>query len=148
VPEAEPYFWDLSERILAAEGGDVADAATIAAAWERVVARLYQRFTGIFGRAGFYSLVVRTLLLVRLPYPWLTLVQAELAPVDPPEHGICGLGEASTGVAPEEVHEAARDFLIVLFDLTATLIGPSLETALVREVWPEVGDVAAGGGAA
>jgi hypothetical protein len=126
----------LARQVLLDEAGSVEETAALAAAAERVFARLGGRLAGLFGVAGYRALLARALGLARGEVAGLALVT-----IDAQAAGdLRGLAEfaAAQGDAPAVAADRFTAIFAHVIDLLAAFIGVQLTLRLVRESWPGV----------
>lgn len=120
-------------RWLLADGGEGALSASQAAARaEAACERLSRHFARLLGDAGIRALFQRSLALVRVRFPWIEGAAGAGEPPWTPLHLAMAHQDPAVAV------EAFTDFLATFVGLLGRLIGDSLVSRLLQEIWPEV----------
>jgi hypothetical protein len=134
---SEPH--ERARRLLLHEATGAEDPRDIAAAAERVCAKLRDELTLLIGAGGVGALASRALRLARREFPHLDGVEG-------PDGCYTGLVEALEGCSAAEAQAASSAVIENFLGLLVSLVGEELAMTPVRRLWPGIagGDWASG----
>ena len=132
---ATPRLRRAATRLLEHEaGGEQATAEELAAASGRLLDRLSQRLTQIIGPAGVEAILLRTVKMRRIEFPFLG------DPLVPgPNHESAGeaLRARLRELDPDVIRDASVLLVATFAGVLATVIGERLASSLLRDLWPD-----------
>lgn len=123
---------DIAERLIGYETSGKAAAATANTASFQVTERLRPHLATLMGHGGFRALLARALKLASAEVSWLRAVQVNA------DGTLDGLATPHADQAPAEFREGSVVLLAQLLGLLVALIGPSLTSRLLAEIWPQL----------
>ncbi len=127
---------DLARRLLANEAGGGAATALGADAVERVCGTLRHHFEPLIGPLGVRVIARRAITITQPKFPFLAA-----DPVTGGDPYLRGLRESMEGQDSAVAEEAAVSLLANCFGVLLDLLGESITSRYLHEVWPEM-DVA------
>jgi hypothetical protein len=136
APPAEnmtPVLVRAARTLVAAEIGEAATSAEVAAGTERACEKLHRHLARVIGDAGMRALFGRSLSLGRREFPWLPVQDG--VSVDQPWRQLCSHLEAQP---PEVGLDASVHVIATLVGLVARFIGDGLTLRLLGEVCPAI----------
>jgi hypothetical protein len=137
VRQVDPAYHNLGYVLLAQEAGARKGSDAMIDAAEVVIQKLRVRTIMVFGREGFYSLLVRALHLAKARQPLLKAVEIEpLHNRAKDEARLKGLREALAGSDADSVSKALVTLIGSFVWLLATFIGPDLALRELQRTWP------------
>jgi hypothetical protein len=140
MQEAITRHRNLAQSLLALEGSDLLDGASILPAAERVLGKLCQHLTRLVGVAGCTALLRRAIHLAAVDFPFLDAVA-----IGPnAEVSLVGMRERLQGDSAQEARDGLVAVTTCLLWLLATFIGEILVLHLLRQIWPDLPPVDGG----
>lgn len=125
----------VARRLLDCEAAPGEPADVQEAAAFRVCERLRGPLGKLMGGGGFRSLLSRALVLAGREVPWLRALQTKA------DGSLEGLNELEVKLDRPAITEGEFVLVSQLLGLLVTFIGPALTVSLLRDIWPELGEL-------
>jgi hypothetical protein len=132
VNRATPQMRRIAQQLIRYEAQGRVSSAKTASATFQVTDRLRPQLAMLMGHGGFRALLARALALASAEVSWLAKV---LVSADGTLEGSATL---HAGLKPADIREGQIVLLAHLLGLLVALIGPTLTSRLVGEIWPQL----------
>lgn len=133
--EARPQLAGAMALLLAGAGPMEVTAVRISDRARAVSERLSVHLARLLGEAGTRALFTRSLSLARSRFSWIAASAPGAGASEPPWAPLC---RSMALQAPELSMAAYADFLSTFLQLLGKLLGDSLVSRLLQEIWPQV----------
>jgi hypothetical protein len=121
----------IAKGLMALETPRSRSSAAKSPAGFRVVEKLRPHLANLMGNGGYRALLARALALAGAEVSWLGAVRVKT------DGNFEGLEEARARLDPAEFLEGGTVLMAQLLGLLVALVGPSLTSRLLGEVWPK-----------
>jgi hypothetical protein len=122
----------IAQRLIRYEAHGEDSSVTADTATFQVTDRLRPQLAMLMGNGGFRALLARALALASAEVSWLREVRVKA------DGTLEGLATLHAGLEPAEFREGRTVLLAQLLGLLVALIGPTLTSRLVGEIWPQL----------